>query len=158
MMPAPLPIDRRQPGLSETLGILIDPRMCRACGGTRELRRWRECDEWDKPTMAVVVLCSRCSVKLIDRHPRLYIQLAPHEPFPGVMEICVDCPDRDGVTCKSPIAKHNGGSGMRITHPAPTTVFIDVSPRRNSGMVKLYPGAVTACAGKQDTLRPRLVD
>jgi hypothetical protein len=157
-MTAPSIDERRQPGLSETLGILIDPRMCRGCGGTRELRRWRECDPFDRPTMVVVVLCKFCSRKLIDRHPRLYIELAPHEPFPGVMQICVDCPRRNGVSCTSPLAKHNGGTGMRMEGPRPTVAFIDCTPRSKSGMVKLYTAEATGCAGKQESLRPQLVE
>lgn len=152
-MTAPSIDERRQPGLSETLGILIDPRMCRSCGGTRELQRWRECDEWDKPTMAVVVLCKYCSKKLIDRHPRLYIAIAPHEPFPGVMQICVDCPRRSGVSCSSPLAKHNGGEGMRIDGPRPTIAIV-CGGRGSGGPVRLYTGEPTGCAGKQAAFAP----
>jgi hypothetical protein len=137
---------------------LIDPRMCRSCGATHDLTRWRECDEWDKPTMAIVVLCRKCSKRLIDKHPRLYLELALHEPFPGTMQICVDCPARSGLGCMSRLAKHNGGPGMKITGPMPTVAFICCSPRSKSGTVKLYPGEATDCVGKQDTFRPRLVE
>jgi len=144
---------RQQPGLSETLGILIDPRMCRGCGGTRELHRWRECAPFDKPTMVVVVLCKYCSRKLIDRHPRLYIPLSPHQPFPGVMQICVDCPRRSGVSCNSLLAKHNGGTGMRIEGPAPTAAHLYFGGGRGKFM-KMYTGEVTSCAGKLEALHP----
>lgn len=145
---------RQQPGLSETLGILIDPRMCRGCGGTRELQRWRECNPFDKPTMVVVVLCKYCSRKLIDRHPRLYIPIAHHEPFPGVMQICIDCPCRSGVSCNSLLAKHNGGTGMRIDGSRPTIALVCGGRRGFSGAVKLYASEPTGCAGKQEALHP----
>ena len=160
-MTAPSIDERRQPGLSETLGILIDPRMCRSCGSLSELTRWRECDENDRPTMAVVVLCQRCSKKVIDRHPRLYIELQPHEPFPGVMEICVDCPARDGVSCTSLLAKHNGGPGMAITGVRASRGILCSGRHKGHGGcmdVRIYYGSATDCAGKQEILRLRLVD
>lgn len=111
--------------------------------------------------MIVVVLCARCSKKLIEPHARLYIQLQEHEPFPGVMEICVDCPMRKGVSCYSPLAKHNGGTGMRIDGVrASGGIFCGSRGRGHRGCqhARFYHGSATSCAGKQDSLRPRLVE
>jgi hypothetical protein len=156
------PLDeRRKPGLSETLHFFPDPQQCQACGTADRLSRWRECDAFDKPTMVVVVLCDRCSKKLIDPHPRLYLQLQEHEPFPGVMEICVDCPMRKGVSCYSPLAKHNGGTGMRIDGARGIGgFFCGGRGRGHAGCHhhKIFTASASECAGKQDALRPRLVD
>jgi hypothetical protein len=147
--------ERRRPGLSQTLHFFADPQTCQSCGRADNLTRWRECDEWDKPTMVVVVLCDRCSKKLIEVHPRLYVALQEHQPFPGVMQICFDCPMRDGVSCKSPLAKHNGGRGMEIKAYAIGGFFCG---GRNSGFHRIWTRAPSECAGKQDALRPRLAE
>lgn len=103
--------------------------------------------------MAVVVLCGRCADKLIEKHPRLYTPLSPHEPFPGVMRICIDCPRRSGVSCTSPLAKHNGGSGMRIEGPRPSVAHFNFGGGRGK-WAKMYTSEPTGCAGKQQALAP----
>lgn len=149
-MKTPPLAERERPGLSETLPGPVHPHVCQSCGaeglgldGDHEaLTRWRECDAWDKPTMRVVVLCLRCSKKLIDKHPRLYISLQQAEPFPGSMEICVPCKHRDGVSCKCPIAKHNGGSGMRIDGGRAISAFLCPG-----GLSRMWTSPPTDCWG-----------
>lgn len=146
--------ERQRPGLSATLPFFPHPEECQSCGAHGELTRWRECDEWDKPTAVAVVLCAKCSRKLIEAHPRLYHQLQEHQPFPGVMELCLDCPMRDGVGCKSPLAKLNGGPGMQIDAHGFGGFFCG-GP--NSGYHILYQRAPSKCAGKEAAMRPQLV-
>lgn len=151
--------ERQKPPLSVTLDPSaqlfpweIHPNVCQSCGEKGVLlHRWRECDEYDKPTMTVVVLCVRCEKKLIEPHPRLYIPLDMYAPFPGIMRICLDCPRRSGVSCTSPLAKHNGGRGVRITGPRPTQAHIKAGGGRG-GWIKIYSGEATDCAGKQESL------
>jgi hypothetical protein len=146
---------RQLPGLSQTLHFFPHPEECQSCGSAGELTRWRECDEWDKPTMVVVVLCQKCSRKLIEPHPRLYHQLQEAEPFPGSMQICLDCPMRDGISCKSPLAKHNGGPGMLIDGARGFAGFFCGGP--NAGYRRLYSSPPTSCAGKDAASKPQLV-
>jgi hypothetical protein len=146
--------ERRKPGLSQTLHFFPHPEECQSCGAHEGVEdwftRWRECDELDKPTMAVVVLCSRCSKKLIEAHPRLYVPLGKFEPFPGVMELCVDCRLRDGVSCRSPLAKHNGGPGMKVAALEPTKAYLNFGGGRGQ-FVKMYRSEPTSCAGREAT-------
>lgn len=101
------------------------PLVCQSCGGSNvggfgnglmrlTLSRWQECDHNDRPENKVLVLCDKCSKRIIEPHPRLYHQLHANQPWPGCMAICVNCRLREGVTCKSPDAKANGGSGVLI--------------------------------------------
>jgi hypothetical protein len=157
--------EREKPGLSKTLTGPIHPLVCQGCGaeeptdgfktlletrGARNemLQRWRECDEFDKPTRTVVVLCAKCSKREIDRHPRLYIPVETFAPEPGIMDLCVDCRLREGVSCKSPLAKHNGGSGMAIDYPGHTVAHFNYGGGRGE-FRKLYKGEATACAGRE---------
>src|SRR5688572_33178922 len=95
--PAAVPplVEREKPGLSETLTAPKSPDRCQSCGApeptpngnvdatiqrfglTGLLERWMECDPWDRDTHVVVVLCQRCSARLISPHPRLYKALPP---------------------------------------------------------------------------------
>jgi hypothetical protein len=147
--------DRQRPGLSQTLHFFPNPEECQSCGCAGELTRWRECDEWDKPTAVVVVLCAKCSKKLIDPHPRLYHQLQEHEPFAGSMQICLDCPMREGVSCTSPLAKSNGGPGMEITAHGFGGFFC--GSKSINGYHFLYQRAPSACAGREAAFQPQLV-
>lgn len=143
--------ERKKPGLSATLHFFPTPDVCQSCGSSDELVRWRECDEWDQPTMAVVVLCAKCSRKLIEKHPRMYHRLQEFEPFPGSMTLCMDCPMREGVSCKSPIAKHNGGAGMRIDGVGSAGFFCP------GGYKVFWHGEAKACTGKEAAFTPHLV-
>lgn len=165
--PVPPLVERKKPPLSATLPYVPHPHICQSCGATEEdssttyeqllksrgaivpFQRWKECDEWDKPTATVVILCPKCSKKLIDPHPRLYIPLSLFEPFPGVMELCVGCRLRDRVACMSPLAKHNGGPGMKIDFPEPVVAHLNRGAGGRSGFEKLYTKEPTACAGRE---------
>lgn len=130
--------ERLEPGLSETLTGPKDPRRCQACGFEvgpprndvervvrfhAYLSRWIECDAWDRhdENSPVVVLCEPCSKKLIESHPRLYVDLWPDTPRPGCMPICVDCTHRSGVSCTHPRAKANGGEAVLLKFKHPPT-------------------------------------
>lgn len=120
--------DRKKwPKLSETLTGPRDLFVCQGCGATEEeLTRWRECDDSDEPTRVVVMLCERCTKKLINKHPRLYAEMDAYEPLPGSMGCCFrNCPHRDGLTCNNPKLSHLGGSGLLIRFPTPTVAFVD---------------------------------
>jgi hypothetical protein len=156
-MTAPPLAERQKPGLSETLRGPKLPRACQHCGGGYArgaeslLRRWRECDEWDRPTATIVILCRSCSDELIEAHPRLYIELDPNEPCPGAMEICLDCPMRDGIRCTSPLSLANGGPppGMEIRFAKPPVrAHFKCSRPARSGWRTLYSGPPIGCAGK----------
>jgi hypothetical protein len=143
------------PKLSETLTHADHPEVCRACGALAEpggpgadgwtpLTRWRECDDFDRPTRTVVVLCKACAGKIVEPHPRLYIEIPWLAPYPGTVPLCVPCPHRNGTHC--PMAAFNGGPGVELIGPAPSHVHLY---RRGkgavSGWVDLYPGWPTRC-------------
>lgn len=139
--------------LSESLAGPKHPNQCQSCGlaptDLALLDRWLECDDNDRPEPRVVVLCRPCTESLIEPHPRLYKLLAPHQPMPGVMGICLDCRHRDGVTCTNPSAQINGGRGLAITFPKPTPIHVCRNPRSLSGWIHLFHGPATACGGRE---------
>lgn len=139
------------PRLSETLTHPRSLYTCQACGrsGADEatFSRWMEHDAQDKPEPIVVVLCRPCAAKLIEPHPRLYKQLSPNEPMPGAMPICDGCKHRDWTRCHNPLAQINGGPGLTMKFPKPSSVHVCRSPRSQSGWIHHYPGPVTECSG-----------
>lgn len=138
--------ERSAPGLSETLTGAKSPDTCQSCSQIDQpsaLERWRECDEWDKPTEAIIILCSTCSKRLIDKHARLYHRLQNLMPVPGLMQLCTDCIERDGTRCKSSLAKFNGGSGLAILYPKPDEAFLCPG-----GYTRFYKGEATLCSGR----------
>jgi hypothetical protein len=153
MTPTPPLAARQKPGLSETL-FDRGPRFCRGCGTVHTkanpLRRWLECDAWDQipppPGRFVVVLCSRCSDLLIDKHPRLYHELLPNEPFTGAMGICLDCPSREGTTCTHPMAQRNGGVGVVVAIAPPTRMHL--CGGRNAGLHAIWHKPADDCSGR----------
>lgn len=120
--PTPVPslAERRQPGLSDTLTGPKHPAYCQSCGQAKgkKLRRWMECDTWDKDTSTVVVLCDDCSGRLIEPHHRLYKPVEQNAPWPGCMGICIKCTHRRGTVCTE--ARWNG--------PHYAVVDIEVKP------------------------------
>lgn len=135
------------PKLSETLPFERRPDRCQGCGvGGDALKSWRECDEADLKTPVIVVLCRRCSDAIIEPHPRLYWEVLKGEPLPGAMPVCSDCPHRDGLDCKCPLARFNGGPGLAY-EPMPSRVHLCRSPRKLSGWFWLGP-PVERCSGK----------
>jgi hypothetical protein len=134
------------------------PRVCQKCGGSNRpdagnglmrlsLDRWQECDHNDHREARVIVLCNKCSAAIIEPHPRLYHRLQPNDPFPGCMDLCVDCKLRSGVSCTAPEAKANGGPGVMITIQKPFGAMVDGKNYR--GPMTLWPAPATACRQKQ---------
>ena len=91
------------------------------------------------------MLCQKCSKRLIEPHARLYRQLQRNEPFPGVLDLCVDCRHRDGTRCTSPDLKANGGEGVLILIKKPVVAHVCRSPRRLSGVVQMWTESATSC-------------
>lgn len=142
------------PKLSETLVEPKHPHVCQCCGAGPsglKLERWQECDQGDRPTPVVVVLCVACSGVLIEPHPRLYRRLQANEPLPGSMTLCVGCRHRDGVRCAHPDAKANGGGGVILTLARPIDAFVCRRGKgQRSGWERIWPGPVTACKQRED--------
>lgn len=157
-----------QPRMNEQTHRLTDlpgerhPLICQQCGGCcggdpdgsgkarimrTSLDRWQECDHDDKPEHRLIVLCSKCSGRMIEPHPRLYHRLHVNDPWPGCMEICVTCKFRDGIKCSHPDAKINGGNGVMLTVGAPMRGFIDGAKYR--GPFCHYPYPPKACKQKE---------
>jgi hypothetical protein len=146
------------PRLSETLTGPRHPNKCQSCGiepiDQVLIERWCECDAADRREPIVVVLCRDCSKRLIEPHPRLYVRLLHFEPMIGVMELCLDCKHRDGTRCINPKAQINGGPGLSVIYPKPTSVHVCRSPRSQSGWHNIYHGPATACDGREEIALP----
>lgn len=145
------------PRLSEDLPHR-EPGRCASCGAPDEskdsklssLTTWREHDRNDRPEMRYVVLCRKCSDRLIEPHPRLYAALYPNAPAPGAIGICSDCAHRDGTRCRCPDATANGGAGIEIIIPKPIRAHVRRSGKgQRSGYETFYTGPATACSGKK---------
>lgn len=143
------------PKLSETLPGPRSPRQCSSCGvgaEDAELTVWRECDDADRPTSTVIVLCPPCAGRIIEPHPRLYqaTDISRGEPHPGAMPTCDDCSHRRGLVCGSPLLTANGGAGLPLRYPEPIRGF---ACRRGGG-----GGAFTSwrgpveCKGKEEAV------
>lgn len=148
--PSPPPLaERRKPGLSETLPGLPRPDRCKGCGESADLLAWSECNEWDEPQRPAIllVLCQRCSDRLINAHPRLYLRVDRLEPRPGIMALCVDCLFRRGLQCAHPKLKANGGAGLEVQFPQPSMMHLNYGGGRGEWR-NFYPGPPTACAGR----------
>src|SRR5260370_29765868 len=95
MNQAPLAERRNWPKLSETLPGSRSPDACWSCGaracdvpddpehGRVHLSWWLECDEWDKATTALVILCDECSKRIVGPHPRPYRHIVTSTMRPG---------------------------------------------------------------------------
>jgi hypothetical protein len=146
------------PRLSETLPGPKDFHHCWNCGGVESavgrfgLQRWQEHDNQDHPEPVVILLCLKCSEKIIEKHPRLYRHLDPNEPLPGSMPLCRGCRWSEELRCTSPIARHNGGAGMTITAPQPGVAFMDGvrNGKRTGWRQKIYSGPPKACTGREE--------
>lgn len=138
------------------------PYVCQACGGSNKptygnglmresMGRWQECDHNDKPEpYNFIVLCTKCQRSVLDPHPRLYISISDNAPMPGCMAICIDCDFRDGIKCKHPAAKENGGTGVMLTIARPSHAMVDGRDYR--GPITLWPAPASDC--KQKRLNP----
>jgi hypothetical protein len=142
---------RPWPRLSAELPEPVRPDACQACASPADLTRWRECDDDDTPGPVVVTLCQPCADRLVERHPRLYVELAPHEPFPGAMPLCGDCRHRDGGQCIHPDLTWHGGPGLHIVAPKPRDIHICSRGRghgRGCRTIRTWPGPARDCAGR----------
>lgn len=142
------------PKLSETLPHERRPDCCQSCAEklipTDGIRIWLEHDDKDQPTGVLVMLCARCETKLIEPHPRLYAKVDSNKPIPGAMQLCVDCIHRDGLTCKNPEAKMNGGPGLYINAAQPSRGFWDgrgKDGKRTGGIFEHWPAPPSKCQG-----------
>jgi hypothetical protein len=94
---------------------------CHRCGqvlpGKYDLHWWQEHDDRDRPEPRYVLLCNPCADKIIEPHPRLYRRTERNEPCPGVMLQCVCCKHLDGLRCRHPQMRANGGPGVAFAGP-----------------------------------------
>lgn len=136
------------PRLSETLSG-DTPACCQNCGSTEQIWRWREHDDNDKPEQIAVMLCKKCSDKIIEPHPRLYSTLRPHEPMPGTMPICIDCFYRAKMRCTHHSLRENGGKGLPLRFPQPSVAFVDGTRNgRRTGWRELVYFEDATCASR----------
>lgn len=150
MSPQPSPRLPPWPKLSETLTGPREPGKCQSCGN-EGTRWWEECDESDRPTKVLVILCTPCEKKLIKPHPRLYCLTWTPCPWPGAMAICQNCTQRDGLRCTHPDLKANGGAGLLLQIPKGSPCHLNLG--RGRGMfVTMYPYEPRVCAGYQGPL------
>jgi hypothetical protein len=141
------------PRLSETLTCQRHINCCQSCGRGQldgEVSLWQEYDENDEPEPIAVALCKQCSDRLVEPHPRIYAKVARFAPFPGAMTICLACSHRDGVRCRSPDAKANGGHGIWIVAGRANQIHVLRTPRSESGWITVYEGPPTGCSGLWD--------
>ncbi|HYG36368.1 MAG TPA: hypothetical protein VEC99_16360 [Clostridia bacterium] len=138
------------PRLTTTCKGPVHPHVCQCCGealrlgkGERNLTRWQEHDHQDKPEFRVVALCKTCENRLIEKHPRLYRSLQDNEPWPGCMDLCLDCRYREGVSCRHVDAKANGGKGVAISIARPISAMVD--GEKYSGPIHLWQEPAKAC-------------
>lgn len=152
--PVPPLEERRRPGLSLTLKFPRRLDTCQSCGViTNELtephEKWREHNEWDKPTEVLVVLCAGCSKRPINPHPRVYAFVDKWAPEPGAMALCVGCLFNDSLLCRSPLRKANGGPGLEVRFPQPDVAHVNYGGGRGE-FKKFYKGPPTVCVGRTE--------
>lgn len=106
---------------------------CNVCHLTsKQLGAWREHDEWDKPVPgdgALVFIGQDHPVclRIMENHPRLY---SKEEGLPGWFPLlCGRCRHRDGLACRHPDLRANGGKGLRAE---PDVVHVCARPRSKS--------------------------
>lgn len=140
------------PRLSESLSH-YSPEHCAKCGEPHDPRThitWQECDDLDRPVPRYVILCSECSDKLIEPHPRLYIPLERDVPVPGAVGLCTSCVHRDKLRCTHPGTTFNGGTGLEMIGPKPSRVHVyRRGGHHRSGWIDVYPGPPTHCTGRE---------
>lgn len=102
-------------------------KRCQLCGYTStyddicEFRMWTECDDNDIPEAGnVLILCTKECKQILDKHPRLYVEVPWGAGGPGMfMLLCGDCKFRDKSSCKNSELKSNGGVGLEIKFARP---------------------------------------
>ena len=139
------------PRLSIDLILKPHPFRCQSCGveSLFNFTRWQEHDENDKPEPIVVVLCVPCSKRLIEPHPRLYRELQRHEPFPGTLDLCIQCRHRDGTRCTSPDLLANGGNGVILTIKKPVMAHLKMAKPARSGWHKMWTESASDCKQRE---------
>ena len=110
---------------------------------------WQEHDDLDQPEPIIVMLCTACSDRLIEPHPRLYRRLERNEPCPGIMSLCLECAFHAGVRCLCPEAHINGGPGLRLEHDPPISTHLNYGVGRGGATFTVYPNPVRSCSGWQ---------
>lgn len=120
---------------------------CQLCGGgDLPLTVFEQCDEDDQPEGRLLTACSRreCSRRIKD-HPRLYRDV---DVRPGaIAALCVDCVHRDGLRCRHPDLRANGGAGLVLTLSSLMGAGVVVCVKgRGCGPL---PRRATACKGQQ---------
>lgn len=143
------------PRLSETLTGPKSPDRCQACGCSGKLTIWFEHDENDRPEAIYIALCTPCSDRLIEPHPRLYNRTPAKAPLPGIMTLCLECRHRDGMRCHFANADGSPGPGLTIEHEKPGVVFLDgrrgpKGGRRHGWHESIYFSDPTACTGREE--------
>jgi hypothetical protein len=133
------------PRLTVTLTGPRDPHSCASCGELHPEEVWQECDHFDKPEPLFLLLCAKCSKRLIKPHERLYIDHQRNEPLPGTMDLCDNCIHRTGYACSQ--TKAHGGPGILIRVAAPYTVHLNMGSKGGRWM-KLYSTGPTNCTGR----------
>lgn len=159
--------ERSAPGLSAALTGPRDRQHCQSCSGEGLLHAfemisardadklalllWMECDEWDRDQPVFVVLCAPCSKRLVNPHPRLYKPVDPWTPALGILGICEGCTHYAALTCRSPLARYNGGPGLDFEFPKPTHMHVQrmCNGRRVGEWRQEFHGPVTRCSGRE---------
>lgn len=145
------------PRLSETLPGPRQPDRCQACGNCyTQLQWWQEHDEQDRPEPVLVILCGECAKKLIEPHPRLYANISRHTPWPGAMDLCVQCAFRHELGCAHRDLKANGGPGLKVDFPEPSQAMVCGRGKGGGGcrQTTTYSGPPSSCAGRKEVMAP----
>lgn len=134
------------PKLSEQGAYAKSPDTCQCCGQTWDVDVYIECDEADRQTTTAIAVCIDCARLHVEPHPRFYHEMEHNRPFPGAMNVCIECPHRVGLSCSHPLLKANGGPGLNIRASKPEPAFFDGS----EGMtcVMMTYSAVPWCDGR----------
>jgi hypothetical protein len=111
-----------------------------------------ECDDKDITEEGnIIVVCkSKDCNKLIDNHPRLYIQVPWGLGKPGHLMLagCSDCKYRDNGSCTHPNLIANGGNGLEISYNKPI-MNVHLSFSDGSGGWHKLGEVFTDCKGKE---------
>lgn len=110
-------LDREpSPSILDDLKADAHPAFCSWCGERRtfvELHRYRFLGRDERETP--VVLCGFCEASLQSDPRRTHlVPLVDAEPLPGIDPLCIACCHRRGLRCGSPLAKLNGGPGIKF--------------------------------------------
>lgn len=147
-MPNPK-LSEATPRLSASLRPFTSRCKCQRCGHAGpKVGGWQEHDHHDKPEPIYVFLCEKCGKELIGPHARLYSQIWPNSPLPGIMDICADCRWRDRSRCTCPLTLFNGGAGIKIEIVKPSTAHLYCGGGRG-GWKNIYTHPATGCSGKE---------